>query len=177
MKTFIILLTIGVAIYTLIHNWLFKKDVKTVVNPIKIIIKTIAVILVCYGFSYTIEIPEKEYGLSYEELGCLAEGQPINDVEAMCKYLKISSSSSVKDIENAISNMKKNAWYDLQDAMETANIYWGCTCALLFIGIKPNNERTQSEPSSNLSKKLGLEQDLTPTPPAQQPKESDKEEN
>lgn len=142
----VMLFAIAVAIYALIYNYCFPKSGTPVTNPVKVVIKTLAIIIVCYGFYYTFEISEKECGLSFAELGCIAEGEVIDDTEAMCKYLGISSESSMRDIAKKLEYMKYDAEDDIEDCIFGIMIYWISATALLFIHIKPKYLKINQKP-------------------------------
>lgn len=110
-----------------------KKIIKQV-SKMKIIIRTLAVIMVVAGLFLTLKVPEFIHGLSYTELGSLANGYPIEDVDAMLKFMGVSSE---KDLgEFSISNNKSNAQEAINKCIGLTCVYWFIASMMLFIPIK-----------------------------------------
>ena len=118
-----------------------KKTIKQI-PPIKVIIKTLAIIMFIYGFFLTYNMPKKIYGVTWWELGAMAEGHTIENTDAMLKYLEISD---IKDLNtNKINSMTTKAYDSLETCLFWTCAYWFTCSALLFVHIK-NKEITINE--------------------------------
>lgn len=123
-----------------------KKTIKQI-PPIKVIIKTLAIIMFIYGFSLTYNMPKKIYGVTWWELGAMAEGHTIENTDAMLKYLEISN---IKDLDtNKIDSMTTKAESSLETSLLLTCIYWFTCSALLFIHIPNKNIKIYSNSEEN----------------------------
>lgn len=104
----------------------------------KIVIKTLAVVMLIFGFSLTFSMPKKIYGLSYTELGALANGYMIEDVEAMRKFTGVYEGESLSEF---IKNNKHLAKSAINECITYTCIYWFVCAMLLFVPMK--NEKIQ----------------------------------
>lgn len=109
-------------------------EIKTIIKPskLKIILRTVAVIMLIFGFSITSNMPNRMYGLSWSELGALAEGCIIEDVESVLKFADIAD---IKDVGKLLIVSKK-AEKALKRCIALSCAYWFVCGALLFIHIK-----------------------------------------
>ncbi|MBQ8522624.1 MAG: hypothetical protein IJ458_03040 [Clostridia bacterium] len=110
-----------------------KTTVKQV-SKLKIVFRTIAIIMFVFGFSLTYNMPEKIYGVTWWELGAMSQGHVIKDTEAMFEYLGIDDISDLN--ESTLSNMETKAYDSLETSLLLACGYWFVCATLLFFHIK-----------------------------------------
>ena len=106
------------------------------VSKFKIVIKTLAVIMFIFGFSLTYNMPKKMYGVTWWELGAMAEGNIIENNNAMLKYLDLTETEAMKLTEEEFKSKLSKAYDSLEVCLFWSCAYWFACSALLFIHIK-----------------------------------------
>ena len=127
-----------------------EKNTEKQPSTIKIIIRTLAIIMFVFGFSLTYNMPKHFYGLTWWELGAMAEGNTIKDTDAMMDYLGIESLDNLT--EEQITGKLSRAYDSLEVCLFWSCAYWFTCSALLFIpvtnkqiSIKENSKHSISQ--------------------------------
>ena len=99
---------------------------------LKIFLKIFATLMFIFGFSITSDFPKYTYGLTWTELGAIAEGNIIDNTDAMFEFLGIKNLNDLEKIKD-MEDQAKNA---LNDSLILICIYWATCSALFFVHIK-----------------------------------------
>lgn len=117
-----------------IQSTLTQRKVIKQTSGLKIVLRLVGIIMIFFGLFFTWSAPEFMYGLTWTELGAIAEGKFIDDSEAMMDFL---DTQNIKDLEKFNSETRKSRGESaFENCLLTISVYWAVCGALLFIHIK-----------------------------------------